>query len=75
MNYTAKHLTTTPEPFVFQRRIGSTIYRVRLNFNPEAKETLDEKIVRLLKNDLQAAPENVKMEPLQAGWLSERGSL
>jgi hypothetical protein len=66
---------TAPEPFVLQRRIGSTTYRVRLHFNPNAKETLNEKVQRLLKNDLQSAPDSVKMESLQADWLSERGSL
>ena len=71
---TVKKLTT-PEPYVLHRRIGSTTYRVRLYFNPNAKETLDEKVRRLLKNDLQSAPENATMESLQADWLSERSSL
>ena len=68
-------MLTTPEPYVLHRRIGSTTYRVRLYFNPNPKETLDDKIKRLLKNDLQSAPEKATMESLQAGWLSERGSL
>ena len=63
------------EPFVLQRRIGSTLYKVGIYFNPEAKETLNEKVRRLLKNDLQSAPENATMKALQAGWLSERSSL
>ena len=62
------------EPFVLQRRIGSTLYKVGIYFNPEAKETLNEKVRRLLKNDLQSATESVKMESLQADWLSERSS-
>jgi len=71
---TAKRMTT-PEPFVLQRQVGSTFYRVRLHFNPNPRETLDEKVRRLLKNDLQSAPQNATMESLQADWLSERGSL
>jgi len=71
---TAKKLTT-PEPFVLQRQVGSTAYRVRLYFNPNPRETLDDKIKRLLKNDLQSAPEKAKIESLQADWLSERSSL
>jgi len=71
---TANNQTTTPEPFVLQRRIGSTLYRVNLHFNPDSKETLDDKVLRLLKNDLQSASENATMESLQVGWLSERGS-
>jgi len=71
---TVKKLTT-PEPYVLHRQIGSTTYRVRLHFNPNPRETLDEKVRRLLKNDLQSAPQNATMESLQADWLSERGSL
>jgi len=58
-----------------RRRIGSTTYNVGIFFNPDAKETLDEKVRRLLINDLQCPPGNAKIETLQAGWLSERGSL
>ena len=38
----------------FSKRIGSVIYQVSVNFKPDAKETLDKKIVRLIKNDLGA---------------------
>ena len=64
----------TPEPFVLHRQIGSTAYRVKLSFSPDAKETLDDKVMRLLKNDLQSIPGNGTIEPLQTGWLSERSS-
>jgi hypothetical protein len=71
---TVKKTTLAPGPFVLQRKIGSTLYKVGLHLNPNAKETLDEKIQRLLKNDLQSSAVGVKMESLQAGWLSERKS-
>jgi len=71
---TKNNSTTNPEPFVLHRRIGSTIYNIGIYFNLNAKETLNEKIGRLLINDLQNAPENATIEPLQADWLSERGS-
>ena len=74
MTKTSKNPTTNPEPLVLRRRIGSTTYRVRIFFNPDAKETLDDKVLRLLKNELQSSPENATMKPLQAGWLSERSS-
>jgi hypothetical protein len=67
--------TTNPEPLVLNRQIGSTTFRVNLHFNHNAKETLVNKIYRLLKNDLQTTPENAKIESLQASWLSERSSL
>ena len=72
---TVKNSTTSPEPYVIKRQIGSTLYKVGIHFNPNAKETLNEKVRRLLQNDLKSAPENATMESLQASWLSERSSL
>ena len=71
MNMTT-NTTISPEPFVLHRQVGSTTYRIRLHFNPNAKETLDDKVRRLLKNDLQSEPKTASMELLQADWLSER---
>ena len=71
----ANKTTSKPERNVLHRRIGSTLYRVGIEFSPNARESLDEKILRLLKNDLRPLGGNVTMEPLQAGWLPERGSL
>ena len=62
------------ESFVLRRRIGSTTYRVGIYFNPSAKESLNDKVCRLLKNDLQTTPGNGTMGSLQAGCLSERGT-
>jgi len=74
MNNAATHSSTTPEQFVLRRRIGSTTYRVGIRFNPNARETLNDKVRRLLKNDLQSAAGHATMKSLQAGWLSERSS-
>ena len=63
------------EPFVLQRRIGSTLYRVRAKFSETSKEALDDKILRLLKNDLNFSSNHVTMESLQTGWLPERSSI
>ena len=75
----AENITTTPEPFVLNRQVGSTTYSVNIFFDPNGKETLNEKVIRLLKNDtklqekeLKSVSENGNMKPLQAGWLSER---
>ena len=65
---------TNPEPFALQRQIGSTTFKVGIYFKEDATETLNEKVIRLLKNDLNYSGENAMLEPLQAGWLSERGS-
>ena len=74
MSTTPKNQDAAPGPIILQRKIGSTLYKLGIHFNPDARETLEEKIRRLLKNDLKSAPENVTMNSLQAGWLPERGS-
>jgi len=65
----------TPEAYVLHRRIGSTTYRARIYFNPEAKETLEDKILRLLKNDLNFSSKNATIGLPQTGRLPERSSL
>jgi hypothetical protein len=74
MNCSPKNQTAAPEPFVLNRKIGSTLYKVGVHLSPNASETLDDKIRRLLKNELKAMLDSVKMDLLQAGWLSERGA-
>jgi len=41
----------TAEPIIFSRRIGSTTFHVAVYFNPEAKETAQDKITRLIRSD------------------------
>ena len=74
MNQTPKN-PTNPESFVIHRRIGSTTFLVNVHFNKEGRETLEEKALRLMKNELNFAPKNATINSLQAGWLPERGSL
>jgi len=33
------------------RRIGQTTYRVSVHFNPNSKETVNDKIIRMIKNE------------------------
>jgi hypothetical protein len=35
----------------FKRRIGSTVFSVAVHFNPEAKETAENKIARLIRSE------------------------
>jgi len=74
MNRTEKQITTAPGSFALRKRIGSTVYEVNCYFNPDAKETIDDKILRLVRNDLNLAPGHVTMGLPQTGRLSERGS-
>jgi len=60
----------------FTKRIGSTLYEVNVYFNEAAKESLEQKIFRLIANDsLQSGEKCVTMERLQTERLPERGSL
>jgi hypothetical protein len=59
---------------VMHRRIGSTVYLINAYVKNDAAETIEEKVLRLVKNDLQHEPGHAKISTLQAGWLSERSS-
>ena len=39
----------------FSKRIGSIVYEVSIHFNQDAKETMDDKIKRLIRNEMEAA--------------------
>ena len=39
------------EPVMMQKRIGSTTYMVSVHFNPTSKETMNDKILRLIRNE------------------------
>ena len=39
----------------FNKRIGSITYEVDIHFKKDAKETMAKKIIRLIKNDMEAA--------------------
>jgi len=34
------------------KKIGKTTYKVKVHFNPKARETMSEKIVRMLRNEV-----------------------
>jgi len=39
----------------FNKRIGSVTYEVGIHFKKDATETLDKKVMRLIKNEMGAA--------------------
>jgi len=47
--------TATAGPITMRRRIGSIVYEVELHFNPDARETMNDKILRLIRRDMEAA--------------------
>ena len=42
---------TPQEPRRFVKRIGSTNYRVNVHFSDTSKETVNDKIIRMVKNE------------------------
>ena len=59
----------------FTKRIGSTVYKVGLFFNQDAKETMDDKILRLIKNEWNCSQNHGIMDIPQTGRLPERSSI
>ena len=43
--------STPQESYNFSKRIGSTTFQVAVHFNPSAKETAQDKILRLIRNE------------------------
>lgn len=41
-----------PEAPVVRRKIGKTTYLVKVHFNPDSKETLQDKLERMLVNEV-----------------------
>jgi hypothetical protein len=41
------------EPLTMQKRVGSTVYSVTVRFCENAKETLEDKILRLIEMEVQ----------------------
>ena len=59
----------------FTKRIGSTVYNVGVYFKQDAKETMEDKILRLIRNDSNYSQNNGIMESLQTERLPERSSV
>jgi hypothetical protein len=38
------------------KRIGKTTYKVKIHFNPDSRETMSDKIIRLLRNEVSQNP-------------------
>jgi len=68
------------EPMKLQKRIGSTVYVSRIYFKNDTAESMTDKILRLVKNDLNFVPKSDTIELLQTERLHthnkcvERGS-
>ena len=68
---TVKKLTN-PEPYVLQRRIGSTLYTVKAYFSEKTSETLEDKILRIARNDGLDFQSETAKKSLRTGRSKER---
>ena len=53
---TATPKAEAPEQPDYVKRIGNTTYHVKVHFNPNSKETMQDKIMRLLRNEVRQSP-------------------
>ena len=57
------------------RRIGATTYKVKVVFNDTGTETMEDKILRIIRNDLlEKSEKSVMMETPQMSRQSERSA-
>jgi len=59
---------------LYQKRIGNTIYTVEVHFDETSKETFEEKVLRLIRNDLTFRAKGGILRLPQTGVLLERSS-
>ena len=53
VNNVAKKPKRQAEPQILLKRVGSTSYKVAVHFSKTSKETLNDKILRLIRNEVQ----------------------
>lgn len=46
-------LNDAPKPYDLIRRIGSTVYSVKVTFNKLCADTMEDKILRIIKNEAE----------------------
>ena len=51
---TVQETNSSQENAVLEKKIGRTRYHVHLFFDPNSKETMQQKIMRMMKNELEA---------------------
>ena len=67
-------MKTQKKPYNFQKRIGNSLYSVEVHFDPTSKESYEDKILRLVKNDLTNPKKSGIMMLPQTVGLLERSS-
>ena len=64
--------TKSHTPVALRKQIGGTMYVVRVHFNEDAKETMKDKIKRLIENDVRGTQHTAQVkkhvEKLYISW-------
>ncbi len=61
--------------FYTTQRIGNTLFKVRLKFAPDAHETMEDKIIRMIRNEVLEKPQSyATMTVPQTSPQSERSA-
>ena len=61
--------------FYTTQRIGNTLFKVRLKFAPDAHETMEDKIICMIRNEVLEKPQNyATMTVPQTSPQSERSA-
>jgi len=72
-----RFLSKNTSTFIY-KKIGNTTYKVSVHFNDGSKENIEDKILRLAKNDAENILQSARicdiMELPQTGRLPERSS-
>jgi len=63
------------EQYTFAQRIGSTLYKVNVTYSGTSRETIEDRILGLIKSRLTNPESCSIMNILQTGRLSERGAI
>ena len=72
---TKNSTSSTARQYSYRRRIGSTVYRVNVVIPTEGTETMEEKILRMIRNEGSAnGPECGIMSVPQVSPQSERSA-
>ena len=62
-------------PGRFSTRIGPTVFTVNIHFKEDSKESVEDKMYRMMQSDLNNGRFCGIMKTPQADWLPERGAV
>ena len=68
-------ISTITPGLTFSRRMGSTNYKVKVHFDPNATDTMEDKIMRMIRNECLESDDSCGIiDPLLMSRQSERSA-